>query len=155
MAIAKNELKYLGPFGLCLYLCGTIFLDRISGEKSHKAINDASRKAKADGTSIWIFPEGTRNRKRDGSMLPFKKGAFHMAVDNNMPILPVVISEYDFMDTKLWRFEPGHTTIKILEPIETDGYGKENMQELIDKTRNVMCQELQSLSFNSESKKTN
>ena len=73
---------------------------------------------------IWIFPEGTRNRARDLSMMPFKKGAFHMAIDAGMDILPIVISQYDFLDAAKSRFEPGRATVRALKPISVEGYGK-------------------------------
>jgi len=55
--------------------------------------------------SLWIFPEGTRHH--GGEMLPFKKGAFHVALNCGLPILPVIISEYDFLDHKKKSFENG------------------------------------------------
>lgn len=54
---------------------------------------------------LWIFPEGTRNNA--GSMLPFKKGAFHVAVSGQIPILPVVFSSYYFLDHKKKTFDEG------------------------------------------------
>lgn len=57
-------------------------------------------------TKLWIFPEGTRNHSR--GMLPFKKGAFHLAIDANAPILPVVFSNYgSFYDSVTKRFDSG------------------------------------------------
>ena len=47
--------------------------------------------------SMLLFPEGTRNSAGGGSLLPFKKGAFHVALDIKAPILPIVVSEYDFL----------------------------------------------------------
>ena len=76
-------------------LGGAIFVDRAKSEKGRKAVNDAGQKAKESGTSLFLFPEGTRHR--GGGLLPFKKGAFHVALDVQMPILPVVVSEYTFL----------------------------------------------------------
>ena len=54
---------------------------------------------------LWIFPEGTRNNA--GAMLPFKKGAFHVAVSGQIPILPIVFSSYHFLDHKKKTFDEG------------------------------------------------
>lgn len=56
-------------------------------------------------TKLWIFPEGTRFNK--GSIQPFKKGAFYLAIDSQIPIMPVVFSQYYFLDNESKTFEPG------------------------------------------------
>lgn len=53
-------------------------------------------------TKIWIYPEGTRNNK--GGFLPFKKGAFFMAIEAQVPIIPVVIAPYYYMDEPNEKF---------------------------------------------------
>lgn len=54
---------------------------------------------------MWVFPEGTRNNT--GNILPFKKGAFHVAIAAQVPILPVIFSSYYFLDNKKKEFESG------------------------------------------------
>lgn len=56
-------------------------------------------------TKLWVFPEGTRHNTNE--IHPFKKGAFHLAIDNQLPILPVVFSQYYFLDEKNRRFDHG------------------------------------------------
>jgi len=72
-------------------------------------------------------------------MLPFKKGAFHVAVDSGLPILPIVMSDYGFMDKKNKVFGRGNIHIQILEPIPTDNFvnTKENLNALIESTRSL------------------
>ena len=65
-----------------------------------------------------------------------------MAIDSGMPILPVVISEYEFLDPNRLRFTEGEARVRFLEPIETTGYTKDNMDDLIEKTREAMLQAL-------------
>ncbi|TRY66921.1 hypothetical protein TCAL_09928 [Tigriopus californicus] len=140
---AKKELKYAGPFGLILYLCGTIFVDRMSSEKGRKAVNEAGQMARETGSSIWVFPEGTRNHKRDGSMLPFKKGAFHVAVVSRLPVVPVIMSEYDFYDTNRKFFRSGHAHITVLDPIPIEDYPAEDptsVARLLEKSREIMLE---------------
>jgi len=141
--VAKKELKYAGPFGLCMTLCGAIFLDRGSSEAGRRAINEAGKKAKASGTSMFLFPEGTRNSAGGGQLLPFKKGAFHVALDIGVPILPVVVSEYDFLGpSRNDKFAPAEVTIQILPPVEIEGFTKDNIDDLIKKTRDSMLEAL-------------
>lgn len=138
--VAKRELQYTGTFGLGLKFCGTVFVDRASSEAGRAAINAAGKRARENGTTLWIFPEGTRNHS--GQMMPFKKGAFHVAVDSGLPILPVVMSEYDFLDHKKKRFGKGVINIQILDPIPTDSFinTKENLNSLIETTRTKMME---------------
>jgi lysophosphatidate acyltransferase len=74
---------------------------------------------KSRSTSIWMFPEGTRSMREAHDMLPFKKGAFHLAVQSQLPIVPVVCENY----WRLYRhgvFEPGVLKIKgMCYPIYT------------------------------------
>ena len=141
--IAKHELKWLGPFGLALQLSGTIFVKRAQHDKALAALNSAVKKAKDTNTSIHIFPEGTRRSadSEDKYMLPFKKGAFHMAVDAGLPILPVIISEYDFIDSKRKRFgyciDP-EVNMTVLKAVETTGLTKADIDQLTEDTRNKM-----------------
>ena len=103
-------------------------------------------RAKAEGKKLMIFPEGTRNGAKGLSMLPFKKGAFHIAIDGKLPILPVVLSEYDFLDTKKMIFNRGKVTIKVLPRIDTSEYNKENIDELVTLTRDKMLEEFKNTS---------
>jgi len=143
--IAKRELLYFQPFGLACWMCGAEFINRKS-KTSHADINDMGHRAKAEGKKLMIFPEGTRNGAKGLSMLPFKKGAFHIAIDGKLPILPVVLSEYDFLDTKKMIFNRGKVTIKVLPRIDTSEYNKENIDELVTLTRDKMLGEFKNIS---------
>jgi len=150
----KKSLLYVFPVGLMFYLMGAVFIDR-SSQSSRSALNEAGRRAKEKGTSLFLFPEGTRNHRRDLNMLPFKKGGFHVALDAGMPILPIVVSQYDFYDTGRKRFDCGEVIVKVLKPIETTGYGKDDMDKLVEVTRERMVEELRAISTSpsSETKK--
>ena len=75
-----------------------------------------------------------------------------MAIDAGMDILPIVISEYDFLNTKKKRFECGEAIIKVLKPISTQEYTKETLDDLVKVTRDRMIQELQEISNNNNKK---
>ena len=142
-SIVKYELKWFGTFGIGAQLAGMVFVQRSNKENATSTLNKALKKAKDTETSLLIFPEGTRHlASSDGEcMLPFKKGAFHMAIDAGLPILPVVISEYDFIDSKRKSFgSPGerNVTITVLAPIETSDLEKSDIDNLITDTRSKM-----------------
>ena len=69
-----------------------------------------------EDTSIWVFPEGTRNLGK--GLLPFKKGAFHMAIAAGVPIVQVCVSNY-VTQMKLNRWDSGSVLIRSLPPITT------------------------------------
>lgn len=125
--VAKKEIFYAWPVGLAAWLCGLIFIDRMNSERARSVINDATQEIKTnkvrfrakiasrlafticDYTSsqikLWIFPEGTRHNT--GEIHPFKKGAFHVAIRSQLPILPVVFSSYYFLSAEEKRFDSG------------------------------------------------
>lgn len=95
--VAKRELFYAWPFGLAAWLCGLIFIDRMQSDKARNSLFNAADVIKKKKIKLWIFPEGTR--RNTGELHPFKKGAFHVAIDAQIPILPVVFSSYTtFLD---------------------------------------------------------
>ena len=56
--VAKRELLYVGPFGVCAWLCGLIFIDRYAAEKAKIAMNKAMEKLMKSNIKLWVFPEG-------------------------------------------------------------------------------------------------
>merc|ERR1719334_2966210 len=127
--VAKKELLWAGPFGLASWLTGAVFIDR-SSKSSREDMNASGKEAKKNGTKLVVFPEGTRNGNNNLTLLPFKKGAFHVALDGSLPILPVVISQYDFLDHKNQRFGPGTVRIHVLPRIDTNAYSKDTLDTL-------------------------
>ena len=87
--IAKEELFRIPVFGWSMRRGGYIPLDRGDGRKALKSMDQAARLIK-DGTSVIVFPEGTRTR--NGRLLPFKRGGFLLAVKAGVPVVPVSIS---------------------------------------------------------------
>jgi 1-acyl-sn-glycerol-3-phosphate acyltransferase len=116
--LSKKELFRLPLIGRAMRTIGIIEVDRQAGGSSRQAINEGVRVAAERGHSLLVFPEGTRSR--DGNLLPFKKGAFRIAIDTGLPLLPVIIEGTDRISrpgSKVYR--PGTVHIRILEPIET------------------------------------
>ncbi|XP_070508242.1 1-acyl-sn-glycerol-3-phosphate acyltransferase alpha-like isoform X2 [Chironomus tepperi] len=135
-AIAKKELLYAGTFGPAAYLAGLVFIDRNSS-KGKEAMNMAMEKLKQDNIKLWVFPEGTR--RSTGEIHQFKKGAFHTAIQYQIPIVPVVYSSYNhFLDHKQKVFGEGEVIINALPEISTKGLTVKDIDELMEHTKQRM-----------------
>ncbi|XP_069696357.1 1-acyl-sn-glycerol-3-phosphate acyltransferase alpha-like isoform X2 [Periplaneta americana] len=143
-AVAKKEVFYVWPFGLAAWLGGVVFIDRLNSNKAHDQLNNAANLMKTHKTKLWMFPEGTRNSSRT-SLLPFKKGAFRVAITCQAPILPVVYSPYYFIDDEKKIFGQGKMIIQVLPEIPTAGLTLDDLDSLMEKTRNIMSETFQSL----------
>lgn len=139
-ALAKQSLMYYGSFGITAALCGTIFVDRSNPQLAAERLNTVSRRLKEEKIKLWIFPEGTRNGDKDVPMLPFKKGAFHVAVNSDLPILPIVIARHSFLDAGSRIFSTGCGRMTVLPLIWPQG---RSVEELRDLTREAMLKQLQ------------
>ncbi|CAL7947964.1 unnamed protein product [Xylocopa violacea] len=138
--VAKKEIFYAWPFGLSAWLSGLIFIDRMNSDKARSVINTATNYIKDKKIKLWIFPEGTRHNT--GQIHPFKKGAFHVAINSQLPILPVVFSSYYFLSSEEKRFDSGRVIITSLPPISTEGLNTDDIEYLMEKTHNVMMEVL-------------
>ncbi|KAL0850307.1 hypothetical protein ABMA28_012143 [Loxostege sticticalis] len=136
-AIAKKEVFYVWPFGLSAYLAGVVFINRSDAKNAYKQLEVTSKVMVEEKTKIWLFPEGTRNKDYT-KLLPFKKGAFTMAVAAQVPIIPVVFSPYYFINDKKYIFDKGHVVIQCLEPISTEGLTSEDVPDLINRVHEKM-----------------
>ncbi|XP_004074574.1 1-acyl-sn-glycerol-3-phosphate acyltransferase alpha isoform X1 [Oryzias latipes] len=135
--IAKKELIYAGTVGLICWLGGIVFINRKKTSDAKNVMCDAAKTMLEDQIRLWVFPEGTRNQQ--GDLLPFKKGAFHLAVQAQVPIIPVVFSSYNsFYHRKEKQFNSGTIRLKILPKIETKGMSSDDVSSLADKSYQVM-----------------
>jgi len=136
--IAKRQLIYVGGFfGLAAYLAGLVFIDKGNFEATKRQIRNAMEKLKKEHTKLWIFPEGTRHN--DGAIHEFKKGAFHTAIEAQVPILPVVFSSYrTILNNKAKVFKRGEVIIEALPEISTKGLTSDDVDELMEQTRRLM-----------------
>ncbi|XP_059481776.1 1-acyl-sn-glycerol-3-phosphate acyltransferase beta-like [Neocloeon triangulifer] len=143
-AVAKKEIFYAWPFGLALWLSGTTFIDRLNSKQAKEQLKNASRKMAEEGVKLWFFPEGTRNKNR--RLAPFKKGAFHVAIACQAPIMPVVYSPYYFINHHNGFFGSGKVIITALSYIETKGLTLDDIDELQTKVWNQMNEVYNNLS---------
>ena len=115
--VIKKELRRVPLFGLALETSRNLFIDRSRGSDALESIKRGVAQL-PEGTSILIFPEGTRSW--DGKLLPFKKGGFVIARDGQLPILPVTIrGSHDRLPKGNAAFTSGEIEIVIHPPMET------------------------------------
>jgi lysophosphatidate acyltransferase len=105
VCIAKNSLFWVLPFGPAAKLVGTVFIDRSHTSAARSTLIQLGKEMITEGKKVFIFPEGTRNSGEE--LLPFKKGAFHIAKLVKVPILPIVFGPYDFLNSKTMWFGSG------------------------------------------------
>lgn len=110
---AKSSLKKVPFLGWFMALSGSIFIDRKNSKDAREAMQGAANEIRAKRQSVYMFPEGTRSYTKDPTLLPFKKGAFHLAVQAGVPIVPVVVANYShILFVKGLVFNSGKIPIK-------------------------------------------
>jgi 1-acyl-sn-glycerol-3-phosphate acyltransferase len=131
--VIKKELLKIPLFGRALGATGAICLDRSDRAQSVKSLQEGAGKL-GGGWSVLIYPEGTRTP--DGLLHGFKKGAFMMAVQTGIPILPVICNgAFKIMPKNTLLFRPGHVTLTIGDPILTKGLTENSVLDGSSKTR--------------------
>jgi len=144
--IGKKELEKIPIYGY-IYKRTMILVDRSSNESKKRVFKQTKEKLNS-GISIAIFPEGTVP-DLEVELAPFKHGAFTMAIEHQIPIVPMT-----FLDNKKrfpWSFggllggskgSPGKLRVKIHDPIETKGMSKDNRVKLSQDVRELMLKDL-------------
>jgi 1-acyl-sn-glycerol-3-phosphate acyltransferase len=134
--VMKAELRKLPAIGIGCEKAGHIFVERRNPKQAAEAITEALARL-GDGIGILFFPEGTRSP--DGRLLPFKKGAFRTAIDQQLPLLPVtLVGTRDILPARTLRLFPGKARMVIHPPIETTGMTVQQVDELMQRTRDVI-----------------
>ncbi|KAI1771380.1 acyltransferase-domain-containing protein [Hypoxylon cercidicola] len=143
---AKKSLKKVPFLGWFMTLSGTVFIDRKNSKDARTAMAGAAKEIQQRKQSVYIFPEGTRSYAKEPELLPFKKGAFHLAVQAGVPIVPVVAANYSHVFyIKNFVFRSGKIPVKVLDPIPTTGLTPEDVDELTRSTRDIMLKEMVAL----------
>ncbi|MBK9294563.1 MAG: 1-acyl-sn-glycerol-3-phosphate acyltransferase [Oligoflexia bacterium] len=138
VAIGKKELIYIPIFGLLFYLCGHILLDRHDRSHAVKSFDKVKDYILSKKVSVYIFPEGTRNHGAE-KLLPFKKGAFYLAIGAQVPIVPIVASPiYTLINPRTKTIKKGTINIEVLEPIYTKGKTEDDVDALLKEVQEKM-----------------
>ncbi len=138
--IAKKELFAIPIMGWAMRAANYISIDRSGKRKALESIERAAAKIKG-GVSVVIFPEGTRSS--DGSIQPFKRGGFTLALKSGVPIIPITIQgSLDVMPRDSLRVRPGEIHITIDRAIDTASYSLKNRDVLMERVRATLARNL-------------
>ena len=135
--VAKKQIFYIPFFGWAMWSSGFISIDRSRGIKAMRSLEEAATKIR-NGISVVMFADGTRSK--DGSIQPFKRGAFLLAGKTNVPIIPVTINGAEKILPKgTLHLSGGEIEIVFDQEIQTLNINSKNDEiELLEKVRNVI-----------------
>ncbi len=135
VTVGKTSLRWIPFFGALYWASGNFLINRENRKKAIATIDQIAASMKKTGLSIWMFPEGTRSRGR--GWLPFKRGAFHAAVQAGVPVVPVVCSStHEQIDLNRWN--NGKVIVEMLPPIDTTGLHETDVITLLESCEKQM-----------------
>jgi 1-acyl-sn-glycerol-3-phosphate acyltransferase len=139
--LAKKELLKVPILGVGMGFVNIMAIDRRSRESAIRTVQAATERLHS-GISFGVFAEGTR--ARPGQLLPFKKGAFYMAIEAGVPIVPVAMKNTDVLMGKgTGEARPGTMEMVLMPPVETAGLSTdEDVKRLIERVHSSIAAEL-------------
>jgi 1-acyl-sn-glycerol-3-phosphate acyltransferase len=139
--LAKKELFHIPIFGWVLRLSGFVGIERSNREKAIRSLDEAARRIRR-GRSLLIYAEGTRTP--DGSLLPFKKGGFILAIQAGVPVIPLtILGSRKVLPKGSLRIRPGTISVLVGDPIDPRQYHVEEKEALMKRVRAVMAEALE------------
>ena len=134
--VMKAELRNYPFIGYFCDKIGHVFIDRSNSEAASASINSVKNKI-TNGTSVMFFPEGTWSK--NGRLLYFKMGAFKLAVELRLPVLPVtIINTNNILPGDSLGLFPGCAKLVIHHPIRIDEYNNSNIPELVFRAKDAI-----------------
>ncbi|KLN62833.1 1-acylglycerol-3-phosphate O-acyltransferase [Vibrio sp. VPAP30] len=135
VSLGKKELLWVPFFGQLYWITGNILINRQDKSKARDTIKQVAEAIHQRDLSVWAYPEGTRSKGR--GLLPFKTGAFRMAIEAGVPITPMVVSTtHNKID--LNRRNNGVVITEMLEPIDTTNYSLSDARALAEHCHQLM-----------------
>ncbi|MEZ8465563.1 1-acylglycerol-3-phosphate O-acyltransferase [Vibrio splendidus] len=142
VSLGKRDLLYVPFFGLLYWITGNIMINREDKSKARDTIKQVAEAIHQRDLSVWVYPEGTRSKGR--GLLPFKTGAFRMAIEAGVPITPMCTSTtHNKID--LNRVNNGVVITEMLEPIDVTGYKISDARELANRCHAIMAEKIAEL----------
>lgn len=142
VTVGKTSLRWIPFFGALYWASGNFLINRENRKQAIATIDQIVSSMKKTGLSIWMFPEGSRSRGR--GWLPFKRGAFHAAVQAGVPVVPVVCSS-TYGQVGLNRWDNGKVIVEMLPPIDTTGLHETDVVNLLKSCEKQMHETQQRL----------
>ncbi|UPR52755.1 1-acylglycerol-3-phosphate O-acyltransferase [Vibrio cyclitrophicus] len=142
VSLGKRDLLYVPFFGLLYWITGNIMINREDKSKARDTIKQVAEAIHQRNLSVWVYPEGTRSKGR--GLLPFKTGAFRMAIEAGVPITPMCTSTtHNKIDFN--RLNNGIVITEMLEPIDVSGYKLSDARELANHCHALMAEKIAEL----------
>ncbi|MEZ9622712.1 1-acylglycerol-3-phosphate O-acyltransferase [Vibrio sp. 10N.222.55.A3] len=142
VSLGKRDLLYVPFFGLLYWITGNIMINREDKSKARDTIKQVAEAIHQRDLSVWVYPEGTRSKGR--GLLPFKTGAFRMAIEAGVPITPMCTSTtHNKIDFN--RANNGIVITEMLEPIDVSGYKLSDARELANRCHALMAEKIAEL----------
>jgi putative phosphoserine phosphatase/1-acylglycerol-3-phosphate O-acyltransferase len=139
--IGKKEIRKMPVIGRVLEMGGVVLIDRENAASAIEAMQPLVDAMKKEGKSVVLSPEGTRTVSP--RLNPFKKGAFHLAMQAGVPIVPIVIRNAgDVAPKGDFVFRPATVDVKVLPPVDTSGWRAETLDEHVREVRNMFLRTL-------------
>lgn len=136
--VAKRELERVPVFGRAATACGQIFIDRRDHASAVESLAVAKKRLEEDRPTIIMFPEGTRSAT--GDLRAFKKGAFVLAIQAGVDIVPAaIIGSRDVMRKGSLLVRPGTITVRVGQPIAIEDTGLDSRNDLTGRARDAVA----------------
>ncbi len=137
VSAGKREIGRIPVFGWFYRLSGNLTIDRGDARSALQSLEATARTMREEELSVWFMPEGHRNSGPE--LLPFKSGAFRLAVAAGVPILPIVAAPLtSILDMGRRRARPGRFPVRVLDPVPTEGLAPRDLPELVARVRSSM-----------------
>lgn len=147
VSLGKTSLKWLPVFGQLYWLAGNVLVDRGNAVQARRAMETTTDTLQHKDMSLWVFAEGTRGHGK--GLGPFKKGAFLMAINAGVPIVPVCANNYT-RTMNLNRWVGGAVVMRALPPIPTTGMTVDDVPELMQRCHAAMAECIEQLDREAE-----
>ena len=137
--LGKHSLLYIPLFGVLFWLAGNIFINRGNKSKARDAMQQAAGIVNQKGCSVYMFPEGTRSNGK--GLLPFKNGAFILAIEAGLPIIPMCASS-THKNIDISRLKGGTCIVQQMPAISTEGLTRKDAKRLAQEVYDLMAAQI-------------
>ena len=145
VSAGKREIGRIPVFGWFYRLSGNLIIDRSDARQARDSLQAAAEAMSREKICVWFMPEGHRNTGPE--LLPFKTGAFRLAIAAGAPILPLVAEPLTVIaDTTNHRARAGRFRVRVLDPVPTEGMTNKDLPSLVSAVRSRMQETLDDLS---------
>lgn len=135
--LVKKELFRIPVLGTAMRMAEFVPVDRENREAAAGAVDTALRYLRA-GLSFAVYPEGTRSQ--DGRLLPFKKGAFLIAIRAGVPVVPVsIVGAQDLLRKGEWAVRPGEVIVRFGQAVDVSAYNVEQRADLMTRVEELVA----------------